>query len=66
MSVPTVVLLAICVLYGWRHRGHNAAGIVLGMALGVAGAGGWVGELMRQLTTAGVSVLSQVAHALPL
>jgi hypothetical protein len=65
MNVPTGVLLVVTLLYAFKHKGSDALGISLGLAVGVNGAGGWIGQIVGSLTNTAVDVVNQLIHALP-
>jgi hypothetical protein len=65
MSVPTGVLLVATLLYAWKHKGSDMLGISLGMAVGVNGAGGWIGQIVTQLTSVVIDVVTTVINSLP-
>jgi hypothetical protein len=66
ISVPTGVLLVAALLYAKKHKGADVPGILLGLAVGVNGAQGWVGQIVSQLTVVVVDLVTKVIQALPL
>jgi hypothetical protein len=65
MNVPTGVLLVLTLLYAVKHKGSDWFGISLGLAVGVNGASGWIGQIVGQLTTVVIDVVSKGITALP-
>ena len=66
MNVPTGVLLVVCLVYAVKHKGADGVGICLGLAVGVNGADGWIGQLVTELTHTVVSVLADLVDGLPI
>ena len=52
MTIPMGVLLLVAAFYAVKHRGSDSPGIMLGVCIGVMGADGWVGDVVRQLMDA--------------
>jgi hypothetical protein len=65
MNVSTGFLLVCTLLYAWKHKGSDALGISLGLAVGVNGAGGWIGQIVTELTNVAINVVTTLIHALP-
>lgn len=52
MTIPMGVLLLVAAGYAMKHKGADSPGMFLGVCIGVMGADGWVGEVVRQLLDA--------------
>ena len=52
MTIPLGVLLLIAAAYAVKHKSADTPGMFLGVCIGVIGADGWVGEIVRQLLAA--------------
>lgn len=52
MTIPLGVLLLCAAVYAVKHRGSDGPGMILGVCIGVMGAEGWIGDVVRQLLQA--------------
>jgi hypothetical protein len=62
----TFSLLAIALFVGWlvvKHYGHKLTTLVVGICIGVLGAGGFVGALAWALIRVFVTVVTSVGNA---
>ena len=62
MTIPLGVLLLAAAFYAVKHKGSDAPGMFLGVCIGVVGANGWVGEIVRQLIASVEQAVAQLSN----
>lgn len=62
MTIPMGVLLLVAAGYALRHKGADSPGMFLGVCIGVTGANGWVGEIVRQLMASATQAVEQLSQ----
>lgn len=63
----TFSLLAVAIFIGWliiKHYKHKLTTLVVGICIGVLGAGGFIGALAWSLIRVFVTIASSVGHAI--
>jgi hypothetical protein len=62
MTLPTTWLLVAAGAYCVMHRGTDWPGILIGVAIGVYGADGWIGSMFHGLVGGISQGLSSMGH----